>query len=708
MAPLASKKPVKPVRNLIELFEADGPGCIKMLYEHGQRSALTIEFSNPLPSEAEQKGISTVTVKVMDKDAKLLHECVGRGGSKRLAKQGAAARAVAAIFPQLAAKLKPKGLLDEIVKEAEDEVADVATGAHGDTGGERANYSAIMVLGQYCERNSLSIKYTFAEEGQAHSKVFKVAAMVGDKEKGTSTGSKKKSAQTLAALDALKNLNIDLSTLTAQGLIAASGAKRKRDGEEGSETSALKSPRDRREEEGSQDRIKLLIFYCETAEPVPLSLELKASEEGQPHNKTFKVDAIIDGKSIAVSSAPKKKSAQLQAAASVLLELKVDMEELVQKYLVKNPPKRRRVVAGEGAGGEGGEVAKAVPKAKPEAKPARNLIELFEADGPGCIKMLNEHGQTKSLTIDYTHPLTSDSEKGVGVCTVTVKVTNKAAEILHECVGHGNSKKLAKQGAAARAVVGLFPQLAAKLKPKGLLDEIVAEERCATAGVAKKEGQDDADVGADGDSGEFANHNAILVLSHHCERNSLSIEYKFVEQGLPHAKVFKVSAMVGDEEKGTSTGLKKKVAQTMAAIDAVRNLEIDLSTLTSNGLLAPGSAGKRKRDGEEGEETSALKSPRHDRHGIENYEARVKKDLIKLLNFYCQTALAEPVTLELKVSEQGPPHNKTFTVDAIVDGKSIAVSSAPKKRLAQTQAAASALDELTVYIYTYTTNYYYY
>jgi hypothetical protein len=26
-------------------------------------------------------------------------------------------------------------------------------------------------------------------------------------------------------------------------------------------------------------------------------------------------------------------------------------------------------------------------------KPTRNLLDSFEPDGPGCIKLLNEHGQ---------------------------------------------------------------------------------------------------------------------------------------------------------------------------------------------------------------------------------------------------------------------------------------------------------------------------
>ena len=45
----------------------------------------------------------------------------------------------------------------------------------------------------------------------------------------------------------------------------------------------------------------------------------------------------------------------------------------------------------------------------------RNLLDSFEADGPGCIKLLNEHGQRSVLTIDYSNPITSDAESG-GVC----------------------------------------------------------------------------------------------------------------------------------------------------------------------------------------------------------------------------------------------------------------------------------------------------
>jgi len=101
-----------------------------------------------------------MTVRVMSKDSELKHEATGRGATKKLAKQviryahrltsrwmhgctdvrwkdkcflptpylaffcaiptcvekGAAARVVVVLFPQLAAKIKPKGLLDEVLE----------------------------------------------------------------------------------------------------------------------------------------------------------------------------------------------------------------------------------------------------------------------------------------------------------------------------------------------------------------------------------------------------------------------------------------------------------------------------------------------------------------------------------------------------------------------------------------------------------------
>jgi len=53
-----------------------------MLNEHGQRSSLTIDYSNPLTSESDEKGICTATVKVMNKENELMHECVGRRHQK--------------------------------------------------------------------------------------------------------------------------------------------------------------------------------------------------------------------------------------------------------------------------------------------------------------------------------------------------------------------------------------------------------------------------------------------------------------------------------------------------------------------------------------------------------------------------------------------------------------------------------------------------
>jgi hypothetical protein len=74
----------------------------------------------------------------------------------------------------------------------------------------------------------------------------------------------------------------------------------------------------------------------------------------------------------------------------------------------------------------------------------------------------------------------------------------------------------------------------------------------------------------------------------------------------------------------------------------------------------------------------------------------ITRDRIKLLGIYCQMAKPEPIPLELKVTEDGPPHSKIFTVDAIVDGTSRAVVSASKKKTAQMQAASKALEELKV------------
>mmetsp|Transcript_63766 Transcript_63766/g.93365 ORF Transcript_63766/g.93365 Transcript_63766/m.93365 type:complete len:166 (+) Transcript_63766:1952-2449(+) len=160
------------------------------------------------------------------------------------------------------------------------------------------------------------------------------------------------------------------------------GSKRKRDGEEGSESGALKSPRPSRPgDEGydpamvdvwraaalTKDQMRLLEFYCTTSEPAPLTFELKVTAEGPPHKRTFTADAIVDGTSLAVASAPKKKLAQIEASAAALIELKVDIEALVQKYLELNPPKPRRSAAGAEDKGRGeGEGAEVVSEAEEE------------------------------------------------------------------------------------------------------------------------------------------------------------------------------------------------------------------------------------------------------------------------------------------------------------------------------------------------------
>lgn len=62
-----------------------------------------------------------------------------------------------------------------------------------------------------------------------------------------------------------------------------------------------------------------------------------------------------------------------------------------------------RTAPGEGAGD-----GKAAWKPQ-KSKQLRNLLDSFEADGPGCIKLLNEHMQREGLTIDYSTPLTAES-----------------------------------------------------------------------------------------------------------------------------------------------------------------------------------------------------------------------------------------------------------------------------------------------------------
>ena len=46
--------------------------------------------------------------------------------------------------------------------------------------------------------------------------------------------------------------------------------------------------------------------------------------------------------------------------------------------------------------------------------------------------------------------------------------------------------------------------------------------------------------------------------------HKLALEYKFTEDGKPHAKVYKATAVVGEEDKGKGEGAKKKAAQTLA------------------------------------------------------------------------------------------------------------------------------------------------
>jgi hypothetical protein len=138
----------------------------------------------------------------------------------------------------------------------------------------------------------------------------------------------------------------------------------------------------------TRDRIKLLGIYCQMAKPEPIPLELKVTEDGPPHSKTFTVDAIVDGTSRAVVSASKKKTAQMQAASKALEELKVNTAELVQQYLATLPPKRRRVNGEGGQGGAGGAGGVKMEGGGEEGADAGDEDEAKDgiADGAGVVK----------------------------------------------------------------------------------------------------------------------------------------------------------------------------------------------------------------------------------------------------------------------------------------------------------------------------------
>ena len=304
--------------------------------------------------------------------------------------------------------------------------------------------------------------------------------------------------------------------------------------------------------------------------------------------------------------------------------------------------------------------------------------------------------------MDYANPFASAAEETQAVCSVVVKVCAKEGELQYEATGKGATKKLAKQGAAARAVVHLFPQLEDKLKAAGLLDDVLTEALAATPASTKRNQCVE----------EWAKNNAAMVLQRHCDRQGLMLDYKYVEDGPAHAKVFNVTAIVAEEEKGKSTGSKKKAAQAMAALDALNNLGVDVNAackeLTNSEGMVEGGGGearaKRKREGGGGEGEEVL--PGKEGLDEDGYEARMMtRDRIKVLHIFCQMAKPTALSLELKVTEDGPPHNKTFTVDAIVDGESKALASATKKKLAQMQAAEAAIEELKIDVPTLVSEY---
>ena len=82
------------------------------------------------------------------------------------------------------------------------------------------------------------------------------------------------------------------------------------------------------------------------------------------------------------------------------------------------------------------------------------------------------------------------------------------------------------------------------------------------------------------------------MLKRYCQLHKLSLDYKFTEEGKAHAKIYRATAVVAEEDRGKGDASKKKAAQILAALDALTQLEIDLSTLGSQGLMPNGNGGE--------------------------------------------------------------------------------------------------------------------
>eukprot|EP00960_Hanusia_phi_P028367 747364-Hanusia_phi.AAC.6 len=180
------------------------------------------------------------------------------------------------------------------------------------------------------------------------------------------------------------------------------------------------------------------------------------------------------------------------------------------------------------------------------------------------------------------------------------KVFHVDVVINGEVAGRGSApKKKGAQVLAAREALN-------KLEQEGWTSLQPPQAEEAEQGIKRKrqEAGENAQEGKKrnclpGEEGKPSDANQPTKLLHaHCSKNRLKLEYKVLEAGPAHARVFTVEAVIEDEVCGYGVSGKKKTATALAAQQVIERMGIDATSLFQGGK-GPGLSKARQEEEEE-------------------------------------------------------------------------------------------------------------
>ena len=350
-----------------------------------------------------------------------------------------------------------------------------------------------------------------------------------------------------------------------------------------------------------------------------------------------------------------KQQTQMDSMAKTLAKLSSQVANVLSK-----------IDAGGGASGVGAPA--------PVTPAPRDNLADFDGEGPSCIKLLNEYGQQNTCTVTYNTEMVSKVDSATSSVMVDVVVTNEQAMVIAKGSSTCTTKRAAKQRAAAQALMTLYPKIEAQLAKKGMLGPEPEGTPAETIDLAKVGTTRKRKLVIEGD-GLTALDQATDALKQHCADKGSELELKQTQEGPKHAIVFKVLVLVNGKQVALGEGAKKRPA----LINAVTAAGAALGVVLPDKL------------NEEPDQQAA--GPRQKVEVTPNNSTKV-------LGTWCTQNGRQ---VDWKFEEQGPPHLRSFKVQALVSEPGAALplvekgeGSAPKKKAAQNVASLAACAALGV------------